>query len=467
MKIYLKKIGPIESAELELGRFSILCGKNNTGKTYITYLLYCFLDFWNNEFEIPLGDNFIKDVSSTGIGHIDLFDIKRRANEFLEMASKEFSDSDVLSKVFAANSTRFEESSVLVSIEQEEIVFTPPPGPLNFSQGDDGTTALMSVSYVEESGKLEVSVLKDLLASEREFIHVLVRRVQYYVKRIVFFNSLPRPHISSAERTGAAIFRKDLDFAMSKLVEVLRDKEKTEGFDPFKFLRNFSSGYPIPVKRNVDFIRELSSVELNRSFIMQDYPHILDDFSDIIGGTYKSEKGKSLVYYVPNGNKREKLTLAESSSCVRSLLDLYYYVKHVARRGDILMIDEPEMNLHPGNQRKLARLLASLTRVGINVYITTHSDYIVKELSTLVVLKNNQPLVDLLKRHCSDAFKDYSLLEANDVRFYTMEKCRGRAKKNCVAIKNYHVGGDTGIDAAIFDETIDEMNRIHDLILWT
>ena len=35
-----KNIGPIEKAELELGDLTIIAGRNNTGKTYLTYTLY-------------------------------------------------------------------------------------------------------------------------------------------------------------------------------------------------------------------------------------------------------------------------------------------------------------------------------------------------------------------------------------------------------------------------------------------
>ena len=40
MKVKLKNFGPIETAELELGELTIVAGRNNTGKTYITHALY-------------------------------------------------------------------------------------------------------------------------------------------------------------------------------------------------------------------------------------------------------------------------------------------------------------------------------------------------------------------------------------------------------------------------------------------
>ena len=48
MKVVLNDIGVLKYAEFTLGDFTILCGKNNTGKTYATYSLYGFLDYWND-----------------------------------------------------------------------------------------------------------------------------------------------------------------------------------------------------------------------------------------------------------------------------------------------------------------------------------------------------------------------------------------------------------------------------------
>jgi len=50
------------------------------------------------------------------------------------------------------------------------------------------------------------------------------------------------------------------------------------------------------------------------------------------------------------------------------------------------MIDEPELNLHPDSQRMIARLLVRLVNRGIRVVISTHSDYIIRELNNMIML---------------------------------------------------------------------------------
>ena len=131
----------------------------------------------------------------------------------------------------------------------------------------------------------------------------------------------------------------------------------------------------------MDFIRQLENVAKEESFLAKEHPEVLDDFADIIGGEYTITQDDQL-YYTPKGT-RLKLTMVKSSSAVRSLLDLGFYLRHVAQKGDLLMVDEPELNLHPENQRRIARLFARLVNLGVKVFITTHSDYIVKELNTL------------------------------------------------------------------------------------
>jgi energy-coupling factor transporter ATP-binding protein EcfA2 len=71
---------------------------------------------------------------------------------------------------------------------------------------------------------------------------------------------------------------------------------------------------------------------------------------------------------------------------VKALAGLSFFLRHIAEKNQFLIIDEPELNLHPDNQRKVARVLARIVRSGIKVLISTHSDYIIRELNNLIML---------------------------------------------------------------------------------
>ena len=282
---------------------------------------------------------------------------------------------------------------------------------------------------------------------------------------ILFGRVLPRPFISSAERTGAAMFRKELDFARNRLLDEVSRPDKE--FDPMEFLFKYYSDYPLPVKANADFIRGLEKIVKEDGFLAERHQEVLDEFADIIGGVCLVGDNDT-IYFKPT-NRRVRLTMDESSSAVRSLLDIGFYLRHVAKPGDLLMVDEPELNLHPQNQRRMARLFARLVNLGIRVFATTHSDYILKELNTLIMLNRDK---DYLKRIAAErGYQEEELLAPERIKVYIADKeliklpdsrRRSRHQTFVPAVVTH----DRGIGARSFDDTIDQMNEIQDAIEW-
>ncbi len=63
----------------------------------------------------------------------------------------------------------------------------------------------------------------------------------------------------------------------------------------------------------------------------------------------------------------------------------------IARKGEILMVENPEAHLHPFAQSQLAKFLARVSRNGVQVFIESHSDHILNGLRVAVldkILKN-------------------------------------------------------------------------------
>jgi len=51
MKFNLSNLGYLKRATIELGDLTIICGENNTGKTYINYAIYGFLESWKSQID--------------------------------------------------------------------------------------------------------------------------------------------------------------------------------------------------------------------------------------------------------------------------------------------------------------------------------------------------------------------------------------------------------------------------------
>ncbi len=73
-----------------------------------------------------------------------------------------------------------------------------------------------------------------------------------------------------------------------------------------------------------------------------------------------------------------------SSSMVTELAPIVMFLRYHVRMGDIVIIDEPEAHLHPAAQQQMAAALVLMVRFGIRVLITTHSHYMVEQLSNFV-----------------------------------------------------------------------------------
>jgi len=55
-----------------------------------------------------------------------------------------------------------------------------------------------------------------------------------------------------------------------------------------------------------------------------------------------------------------------------------------ARKGDILLIENPEVHLHPAGQALMGQFLADVARAGVQVVIETHSDHILNGIRRAV-----------------------------------------------------------------------------------
>ncbi len=86
-----------------------------------------------------------------------------------------------------------------------------------------------------------------------------------------------------------------------------------------------------------------------------------------------------------------RIPLTRSSSMVTELAPIILFLKHFIESGETLIIEEPEAHLHPAAQQKFAAALALLVRNGFRVLITTHSHYMVEQISDFVAASNLSP----------------------------------------------------------------------------
>ena len=108
--------------------------------------------------------------------------------------------------------------------------------------------------------------------------------------------------------------------------------------------------------------------------------------SDVLAGQIlmkPTPSGYPEFLYRPQETK-EDMRLTRAASMVSELAPVVLFLRGGIRPGDTLIIEEPEAHLHPGAQTEIALTLAGLVRAGVRVVVTTHSDWLLKEIANLI-----------------------------------------------------------------------------------
>ncbi len=85
--------------------------------------------------------------------------------------------------------------------------------------------------------------------------------------------------------------------------------------------------------------------------------------------------------------------------------------------ADLLILEQPELHLHPALQKRLADFLLAFVRAGRQIIVETHSDHLVNQLRTQVAsdeTDTTRELVTLLFAEKSDGITTYRKSEINE-----------------------------------------------------
>lgn len=100
----------------------------------------------------------------------------------------------------------------------------------------------------------------------------------------------------------------------------------------------------------------------------------------ILKGTLRVSPDHSVAQRVRYVTSRDEYPLAQASAAVAELAPLVLYLRHLLRRGDLLVVEEPESHLHPNSQIVLAKNLIRLANAGLTVLLTTHSAFFLQQI---------------------------------------------------------------------------------------
>lgn len=369
MKITIYNLGPIKEVSIDLSKhFTILCGLNSTGKTYAAYVVYHLL---HNLSGAPMQRfNKIKDITKETSCEITIDDIIEWKN-FVEENVKR-----ALPKIFGISRSEterhFAEFSISIDLGEDplsEFIDYNGAGKIALGshllikwQKHTGQSAIIltpleDIDYLKGSAKADVIIptLIEKLISDS------------------FLKTKWMARMLTVERNSIYTFKSELALNRIDFVEEVQEGDES-------VVRRVNR-YPEAVTDSLRTSADLDNITKRDSAFVS----IAESLeTDILKGAVRvGEHGE--VLFEPFCQEEMRLRIQMASSMVKTLSSLDVYLRHLASEGQCLIMDEPEMNLHPQLQRLLARIFARMVNAGIRLLISTHSDYILREINSLVM----------------------------------------------------------------------------------
>ena len=395
--IAVENFGPIEKAEIDLRPLTVFVGESNTGKTYLSALIYILhrafegfsrfpwvyrdLSYLNYTYRLrrsrdqdELDEEILEVIEKLNTHNqpLKFSDIPQKMRSQLEKNLKN-------SGVFEEELKRcfdLESTSDLVRFtgnKSNELMVSLKVGKENQNFWHFDLRGSISKSGINVNGSINGDLViqsrrrktsEDILGIEDLF-------------RILHQTIPPRERGNSYYLPAA---RSGIMQSHGVIVSSLIDSITSVGLERLREIPAFSGMI-------VDFLKHIVNYKAHGrlSNEIANIATLLEN--DVLRGEIEAIRSKASEYpefrYHPQ-NVNQALRMSHSSSMVSELTPLVLFLRGVVHQGDTLIIEEPESHLHPAAQTKVAVALARLVRAGVRVIITTHSEWILEQIGNLV-----------------------------------------------------------------------------------
>jgi len=458
MKVEIRNLGVIEKAEIDLKPLTVFIGGNGEGKTWAAYTLSAifgqqgyghylkaYLD-GNTQQRYPTLDSALQQLFEEGNAQIDAIQF---AKEYAETYINDVARlaPNWMRSFMATDRAHFNDLQVHLNLAETKAEFLERIKAASVQR--DISLGLLNAVKETGDGILYFYSKGDFLTKLpiKEIQKFVVQEIFQILRRAFYADIYTFP----TERT-AFIFQ----YRQQKvrIEELLTDTDQSE-------LEQRGTPLVEPVKRFFDMIlRSYQKKDQDREEEINQNPQLgeyvkLADFleKEILQGTVDFETSELRKELLFQPKENTKLEMPIVSSMVKELVPLVLCLRYLVKPNELLIIDEPEMNLHPEAQAKIAEFLAMLVNAGLQVLITTHSPYIVDHLANLMqAAKHEDP----------DSIKENFYLDRTEA-FISQEKVSVYLFKDGTA-KNM-ISEEGTINWGTFGDVSDEVSQIYASLL--
>lgn len=458
--LLIENFGPIKKANIDISPLTIFIGPNSSGKSYSSLLIHSLINSFN-----MLGSNLYSKIRQDSINQFIKNDdnitknFKESLNEYVNSKPKFSDDSFKFPtekfKIILKNSF----GQVFNNLVENKLKgnFSNNLNKLNQLNKHPFKFTFNNNTFINNNGELQLNkyyvdfnnVKDEGLANEHETISSFEINEKFisiklnYILWNKFFEN-------KNEYFPEVIFM----MIVSSVMDTFNQSSyylSAVGDELFKDINNLIAN-DIKGTLNLSNIQNellVNFLKIKKDMEQGPFYNIANELEhELLDGEFqiKEDELKEEIIFIDDEYEME-FELKLTSSSIRELTPLIIYLKYFLKKGNTLIIEEPENHIHPKNQLILVKYLVKAINEGLNIIITTHSDYIVEKFNNFIRLGNaNDEIFEKLE------YDKSNILKYEDVSIYNFKK---ESKYNYVT-ESVEIN-ETGFDENSFYEVNNEL----------
>lgn len=351
MKLSIRNVGKLKEADVEINGITVIAGENNTGKSTVSKTLFSLFNGFYNF------DNKMLELKSGDIRNIFLRFIKNLNRENSNILI------DIPDKIVKDTSYKFDRNKLIKLIQENR----------NF----------ISIEYL---GEVSEKIFDILNIKDEEYLENTIS----YILNNEFDNQINTIWSDDLGEIALKIKENELKLKIknNKVIKIenkinlrseviyIDDPFVIDNLNEYKWRDiNYLENHKESLETKL--IREKNEKTFSEKIIAKNnLQQIIEKLKEVINGKIKFNQGK-WIYELENN---KELNLKNLSAGLKSFAILKRLIENgnLEEKG-IVILDEPEIHLHPEWQIKFAELIVLLEKeFKMHILLTTHSPYFLK-----------------------------------------------------------------------------------------
>lgn len=398
MKIKLKNIGKIKETDIEIKGITVIAGENNSGKSTVGKVLYSvFNTFYNVEARIRLERIEIIGGLLERISQ-ELFDLRRNSGRFhlMRQTRQQIANSIIDDSLFEMN--KKEIADTIFNIFSQDN-FTPEEVTYEKILNSKELEEIVNVKNIPENKIFERMFSKKIDTEFGGQINNIFNEKDGQIELVI------KDRVVSILLKDNFVSNINENFSLKTEVIYIDDPFVVDEADSFMTSAETHREHLID-KLSLDRKNNI----INEIIVEDKISNIILAINDICSGTLAYKKNYGIGYKLYGSDKI--LDIKNVSVGLKTFIILKtLLMKSVIQDNGVVILDEPEIHLHPKWQLIFAELIVMLQKeFNLHILLNTHSPYF---LNAIQVYAAKHTISNKCKYYLSENRDDYS--EINDV----------------------------------------------------